>query len=362
MDKQILEYIYYVFYGGVTALSLTACCYMLFSRGNAFAIDITPPARLRRWAANFFAALALCHLWYMPMYFLSSSDDVMLGYLIAGLLDSLTIIPLTIVVLITMLQDRKRPLWPVWVMMAPLVLGLAWCIVSRSDDLLPVLYAYFLLMWVGLIIYMIRAIRRYRCWLRDNYADLEHKEVWQASVMLTIILLAYAFYSLDAGELLYEYAIEVIITVLVCYLLWRIETLSDLSSPVNDTEEVEDNRSAVVASSAKNIGSLLKQYCEEPQLYLQHDISAMQLAKLIGTNRLYLSKHFASQGITYSTYINGLRIQHFINLYHEAVATHQPITVQQLAHKSGFHSYSTFNSAFKQSMGMTASEWMSSES
>ena len=110
MDKQILEYIYYVFYGGVTALSLTACCYMLFSRGNAFAIDITPPARLRRWAANFFAALALCHLWYMPMYFLSSSDDVMLGYLIAGLLDSLTIIPLTIVVLITMLQDRKRPL------------------------------------------------------------------------------------------------------------------------------------------------------------------------------------------------------------------------------------------------------------
>jgi AraC-like DNA-binding protein len=180
--------------------------------------------------------------------------------------------------------------------------------------------------------------------------------------MLTIILLAYAFYSLDAGELLYEYAIEVIITVLICYLLWRIETLSDLSSPVNDTEEVEDNRSAVVASSAKNIGSLLKQYCEEPQLYLQHDISAMQLAKLIGTNRLYLSKHFASQGITYSTYINGLRIQHFINLYHEAVATHQPITVRQLAHKSGFHSYSTFNSAFKQSMGMTASEWMSSES
>ena len=161
MDKQILEYIYYMVYGGVTALSLIASCYMLFRRANAIVPDITSPVRLRRWAATFLAALALCHLWYMPMYFLSSSDDVMLGYLIAGLLDSLTIIPLTIVVLITMLQDRKRPLWPVWVMMAPLVLGLAWCIVSRSDDLLPVLYAYFLLMWVGLIIYMIRAIRRF---------------------------------------------------------------------------------------------------------------------------------------------------------------------------------------------------------
>jgi AraC-like DNA-binding protein len=154
-----------------------------------------------------------------------------------------------------------------------------------------------------------------------------------------------------------------------------VETLSDLSIAESDaeeetdtTEKVEDNdlsirnRSTSAALLAKNIGPLLKQHCEEPQLYLQHDISAMQLAKLIGTNRLYLSKHFASQGITYSTYINGLRIQHFINLYHEAVATHQPITVRQLAHKSGFHSYSTFNSAFKQSMGMTASEWMSSES
>ena len=371
MDEQILEYIYYMVYGGVMVLSLVASCYMLFRRGNAFAIDITPPARLRRWAAAFLAALALCHLWYMPMYFLSSSDDVMLGYLIAGLLDSLTIIPLTIVVLITMLQDRKRPLWPIWVMMAPLVLGLAWCIVSRSDDLLPVLYAYFLLMWVGLIIYMIRAIRQYRCWLRDNYADLEHKEVWQSFVVFAIILLGYAIYLLDIGELLYEYVMEVINIVLICYLLWRVETLSDLSIAESDaeeetdtTEKVEDNdlsirnRSTSAALLAKNIGPLLKQHCEEPQLYLQYDISISQLASLIGINRSYLSKHFALQGITYNAYINGLRIQHFIKLYHEAAATHQPVTAQQLAYLSGFRNYNTFSAAFKQMKGMTATEWM----
>ncbi len=371
MDEQILEYIYYMVYGGVMVLSLIASCYMLFRRANAIAPDITSPARLRRWAATFFAALALCHLWYMPMYFLSSSDDVMLGYLIAGLLDSLTIIPLTIVVLITMLQDRKRPLWPIWVMMAPLVLGLAWCIVSRSDDLLPVLYAYFLLMWVGLIIYMIRAIRQYRCWLRDNYADLEHKEVWQSFVVFAIILLGYAIYLLDIGELLYEYVMEVINIVLICYLLWRVETLSDLSIAESDaeeetdtTEKVEDNdlsirnRSTSAALLAKNIGPLLKQHCEEPQLYLQYDISISQLASLIGINRSYLSKHFALQGITYNAYINGLRIQHFIKLYHEAAATHQPVTAQQLAYLSGFRNYNTFSAAFKQMKGMTATEWM----
>ena len=376
MYDQIREdTLFLMFYASVAMLALIACCYLLFRRSNAIAPDVTPPTRLRRWTAAFFATIAMCHIWYLPTYFLTSPDEVMLGYLIAGWLDCMTVIPLMIIILLTMLQDRRRPLWPVCVIMAPLVVGLAWYIVSRSDDLLLVLFVYFLLMWLGVIIYMVGAIRQYGRWLRDNYADLEHKEVWQSFVVFAIILLGYAIYLLDIGELLYEYVMEVINIVLICYLLWRVETLSDLSIAESDaeeetdtTEKVEDNdlsirnRSTSAALLAKNIGSLLKQYCEEPQLYLQHDISAMQLAKLIGTNRLYLSKHFASQGITYSTYINGLRIQHFINLYHEAVATHQPITVRQLAHKSGFHSYSTFNAAFKQSMGMTASEWMSSES
>ena len=218
----MLKEAFYLFYGGVTMLSLIACCYLLFRQGNAFAADITPPARLRRWTAALFAAIALCHLWYLPTYFLTSNDDMILGSIIAGLLDSMTVIPFAIVILFVMLQDRRRPLWPVAVMVAPLFVGLTWCVASRSNTLLPVIFVYFLLMWLGLIIYMIRAIKQYGRWLRDNYADLEHKEVWQGFVVLGIILLVYVIYSLDVGELIYEYALDVIIIVLVCYLLLQI--------------------------------------------------------------------------------------------------------------------------------------------
>ena len=145
--------LFLMYYASVAMLSLIACCYLLFRRGNAIAPDITPPVGLRRWTAAFFASATLCHLWYLPMYFLTSSDDMMQGSLIAGLLDSMTIIPLTIVVLLTMLQDRRRPLWPVAVVVAPLVAGMAWCAANRSDDLLLVLLVYFLLMWFGLVIY-----------------------------------------------------------------------------------------------------------------------------------------------------------------------------------------------------------------
>ena len=401
-DHQIQEdFFYMMFYASVAMLSLIACCYLLFRRANAIAPDITPPVRLRRWTAAFFAAIALCHLWYLPTYFLTSPDDVMLGSLIAGLLDCMTVIPLAIVILHAMLQDHRRPLWPVAVIVAPLIVGLAWCVATRSDALLPALFVYFLLMLLGLLVYIVRAIRQYGSWLRDNYADLEHKEVWQSFVVLAIILLAYAIYSLDAGELIYEYATEGIDIVLICYLLWRVETLQTLplqtlplsedfvclrtKSPVREGSNypVGDDSAAEVStplpyregpgeglpgeslspydlplSIRTNIGPLLKQHCEDTQLYLQYDISITQLATLIGINRSYLSKHFAMQGITYNEYINGLRIQHFISLYHEAVATHQPVSAQQLACQSVFRNYKTFSAAFKKIMEMTATEWM----
>ena len=367
------DVLYMMLYAVVAALNLVACCYLLFRRGNAFAPDITSPVRLRRWTAVFFAAMTLSHLWYMPSIFLTSSDDKMLCYNVGGMLDFLTTFPLAIVILFTMLQDRRRPLWTAWLMVIPPVVIMALNTANHSESLLPLSNAYLLLLGIGLIIYMVREVRRYGRWLRDNYADLEHKEVWQSFVVLAVILLGFGIYTSEIGGLTNKYIVQVNNILLIGYLLWRVETLSDLSifQPQGLLMEAEDDSLAIQADTAEdvendalpltirnNIGPLLKQYCEEPQLYLQYDISVTQLAQQIGINRSYLSKHFALQGISYNAYINGLRIRHFIHLYHEAAATHQPVTAQQLAHQSGFRSYSTFSAAFKQSMGMTATEWM----
>ena len=363
-DQVRHDTLYIMLYTLVTAMAMMASCYLLFRRANAIAPDVTPPIRLRRWTAAFFAVFVVNHVWYMgPTFFLTSSDDIKMASLVGGLIDSITFFPLAIIVLFTMLQDRRRPLWPVAVMVAPLIVGMAWCVVSRSETLVPMLIVYLLLMSFGLIIYMVRELKQYGRWLRDNYADLEHKEVWQSFVVLAIMLLAFSVYALVGEGLVYQYAMQAIVIVLSCYLLWRVETLSDLSLPVNDAEErtdikedVEDNDLSL--SMRNNIGPLLEKFCEEQQLYLQHDISLSQLAQIIGTNRLYLSQHFSNQGITYNAYINGLRIRHFINLYHETTAAHQAVTAQQLAHQSGFRSYNTFSVAFKKMMGMTATEWM----
>ena len=360
-------------YAVVSALFLTACCYLLFRQGNAFARDVTPPVRLRRWTAAYFAATALCRLWYMQIFFLTSVEAIMMTDLVGGLLDIVLAMPLVICVILNMLQDRRRPLWPIALMIAPLVVGELFSIATLSYAVVPMLHVYLLLLIVGIAIYMFRATRQYGRWLRDNYADLEHKEVWQSLVVLAFMLLLFVFYTFLGNVPLFLYAYQVFNIVLLGYLLWRVETLSDLSIPVNDTAEempttgkVEDddlslsmrNRPALPPDMSKAIGLLLQQRCIDTQLYLQHDMTLTQLAKSIGTNRLYLSQYFSCKGTTYNNYINDLRINHFIHLYYEALDTQCSFTIQQLSLESGYHSYTTFSDAFKRKMGLPVRSWI----
>ncbi len=216
---------------------------------------------------------------------------------------------------------------------------------------------------------MVRETRQYGRWLRDNYADLEHKEVWQSLVVLGIILLAFCLYAFELQNPFYKYATQVNEIILTCFLMWRVETISDLSSTQPlfldtkedyDTEEMVDTD--LIQTVQDKIGLQLQRNCIDTQIYLQHDLTIHQLATAIGTNRYYLSQYFSRQGTTYNAYINGLRIDHFISLYRKAVAAKEHFTVRSLAKDSGYRNYTTFSSAFKQRMGKNVTAWMDESS
>ena len=344
----------YLLYGAGMTMAAIACLYLLLRRSNAFAPGVTPPMQLRRWTAAFFAVLALGHLWYIPAAVYTSSEDIMLSLLVGGLLDCLLTFPLAIVVMLCMLQDRRRPLWPVGLMVAPLVVGLAACIVTRSVAFTSVLLYYFLLLSVGLTVYMVRAVRQYSHWLRDNYADLEDKEVWQSFMMLAAIILMFGIYVSGDGGPAYEYIVQVCCIVLIGYLLWRVETLQTLQT----LPHREHSEGAGESLPLDGIGPLLQQHCVDTRLYLQHDLTLTQLAQALGTNRFYLSQYFSRQDTTYNAYINRLRIDYFVSLYHEAVAAQRSFSAKQLASDSGYSSYSTFSHVFKQRMGQSVTAWM----
>ncbi len=349
------DFLFAVLFGGVASLALLACCYLLWRRANAFAPNITSPIRLRRFTAAFFAAIVAGHLWWLLVYFAHLGDHTLMRILICTSLDTLTSMPAFLCTMLVMLQDRRRPLWPVVaiVVIVQIDILLAY---SFGSIIAPVVIVLFLVVLFGFMFIMLRAVRQYGLWLRNNYADMEHKEVWQTFIVMAVFLLISVVYNLANDYYLFQILIEVVDILLIIFLLWRVETMQTLEESIADTdEEISTNNTHV---SAK-IESLLKKYCVDAELYLQHDVSLSQLAKFIGTNRTYLSQHFAKQGLTYNTYINGLRIEHFVRLYQQTVKVKQEISATDLAFKSGFRSYSTFSRAFVQAKGQTVTEWMS---
>lgn len=355
---EILNDVYFVLlYGGVIMLDVVAALYLLLRRGNAIAPEVTSPVRLRRWAAAFLIAGALSHSFWL-YYAYQTSLTV---YTIVCFLDMLMLLPSMTGVLLSMLQDRHRSVWPVLILLIPAFILSTLCVIREDSAYFIPAGIYVYALYALLVLQMFFAVRRYGRWLRDNYADLEHKEVLQSFLILALFLLFFVMYSSTSegsGVLIYLLQIDCII--IAALLVWRVETLQQLSEDASPAAEpAEDAQKASASPDTRaNIGSLLKKHCEDKQLYLQHDLTLANLAQAVGTNRYYLSQHFAQQGITYNAYINGLRIRHFVRLYHEAVADQRSFTAQQLAFESGFHSYSTFSATFKQNMGTTVTAWM----
>ena len=357
--------LFLILYGITGVVPAIAAVYLLLRRGNAFAPEVTPPVRLRRWAAAFFAVSALAHVWWL-LFSLYSGDWNSVTCLLLAMLDCVLLFTTFAGMLLAMLQDRRRSVWPFLVAMIPFVLLMGVYMVYRSTLLIQIIAAYLLLLGLVFTLYMVFAISRYGRWLNDNYADLENKKVWLCQVVALVSMLLFVLYVLSTDMVLI-WIIHIVGLVLVGLLLWRVETLPELV----DTIAVEETCTPPAQETSQpspltskpfnlpsNIEQQLQEHCLDTKLYLQHDLTLQQLALAIGTNRSYLSQYFSCKGITYNAYINDLRIQYFISRYQEVAAAGQPIVAQQLANESGYHSYSTFSLAFKQRMGQSVTAWM----
>ena len=346
-------------YGGATMMAVLAGLYLWLRSGNALNSETESPKGLRQWAAAFLASIAASHVWWSLLGTMWLTDDRLIRNIVAITLDRVTFVPLMMCVLLRMLQDRRRPLWPVAVAMIPFVVVAVVAIVTHYDSFEWFVEGYSLLLGLSFIIYYVHAIRRYGRWLHDNFADLEHKELWQSLLLLACILLVYVVYTTNEGALAVEYLAQVLTLVIIGFVVWRVESLQILLLEVTEeTEETEGTEEAEENREVSQIGSLLVQHCEAPKLYLQYDLTLTQLALALGTNRTYLGAYFAARGETYNAYINRLRIDHFIGLYQEAAAKGQNVTAQQLSAQSGYRNYTTFSNAFKQRTGQTVTQWI----
>jgi len=358
-EQSLQDPIFLMLYGAVTMLALMAGIYLWQTRSFGIDPEVMPSRTLRRWTAAFFFVAAMSHLWWYVLGVHWLTDDRLVRNITAVVLDHVALLPLAMAMLLRMLQDRQRRLWPWALAQMPTVLIAINGVVTHSTYCMDIMHYWQIAVTTTFLAYYIRALLQYGRWLRENYADLEHKEVWQSLVFVVILLIIYEIYSTNPGIMSREYLAQFNTIVIIAFLLWRVETLQELEvKEVQETQQQEEETPNAQQLIPTNMGLLLTKYCEEPQLYLQHDLTLTQLAEKVGTNRTYLGQYFSQQDITYNAYVNGLRVDHFERLYREAMTSLRTFTAQQLAYESGFRSYSTFATAFKLFKGQTVTEWM----
>ena len=183
-QESLYDSLFLMFYGGIAMLAVVAGLYLWLRRSNSILPDITPPKALRRWTAAFFLMAALSHAWWYVLGVYWLTDDRLVRNIVAVTLDHVLLVPLVMAMLLHLLQDRRRLLWP-WVLtQVPIVVLAAVGIARHSEFYGFDLTTYWqVAVMTVFIVYYIVALRQYGRWLRQNYADLEHKEVWQSLLL-----------------------------------------------------------------------------------------------------------------------------------------------------------------------------------
>ena len=266
--------LFFILYGITGVVPAIAAVYLLMRRANAVAPGVTPPLRLRRWTASFFVVVALAHVWWL-LFYIYSGDLHSMAYLVLVMVDCMLLFVTFAGMLLAMLQDRRRPVWPALVTMIPFVALWGAVMAFPSKLFVQITAAYLVLIGLLFTVHMIFAIRQYGRWLNDNYADLENKKVWLCQAVALVCMLMFVLYVL-ATDMVLIWFIHIIELVLVGLLLWRVETLPRLDSM--PTKEAEPSPSNPLTSSPSNpltftidlaqIEQLLKEHCVDTLLYL----------------------------------------------------------------------------------------------
>lgn len=125
-----------------------------------------------------------------------------------------------------------------------------------------------------------------------------------------------------------------------------------VGSKSHDEERGEEK---VVTHNAQLVADLHTVF-EEDKVFLRPDIHIEDVAKMLYTNRTYVTRLMRQEyGLSFIEYVNISRIQHSQGLLYST-----DLTLDDIAEKSGFQSTSNYCRAFKRYIGTTPLAWKKS--
>lgn len=219
-----------------------------------------------------------------------------------------------------------------------------------------IIYAYYIFLWcfawaiVGIAYFK---VRRYIRYIRENYSNIDNIDLsWIRYVFFFAIVSQLSWL---ATSILANVFTDTIYYITTIGLWLQVLHLSYNYQPIvisNEKEPVAEEEFTTTFPFAHR----LEEVMEQDALYLNKDLTLIDLAVAIGTNRTYLSRYLSQvQQQTFYDYVNGLRLnKKSIPLMKD----HPEYTLEFVASESGFKSISTFRRAFIKLTGQNPSNYI----
>lgn len=245
-------------------------------------------------------------------------------------------------------MELVKPGWTTWrkavMLELPFVLLPAiYCVTGNN------IYFYILSVWgavYGLTTFVVMffLIRRYHRQLKERFSYQKNINLnWLLAILSSCFLILIIWtmscfvINVDFDDL--YMVLSLVIWMFICYFVYRHESVIDELTD-SDTGPIGDGLDD--GNVAQGLAATVRQLFEEEKIYLNPKLKLSDVARMVGTNRTYLSRFFNEEnGQTFYDFVNNYRVEHATQLLRTS-----SYTVLEVAEKSGFNSVSTFRRAF----------------
>ena len=209
---------------------------------------------------------------------------------------------------------------------------------------------------IGLLLLLIRHVRKYRQWCEENFSTLDDIDVqWIVRYLMMVMLSGMVFYWLCISDcptrvFTQQWYLIFVLTYTTERILYRPDPWQRLRVMAQEAENGETPQEQQYAAYKETMEVWLAS--EKP--YLNPDFQLMDLRQILPLNRTYLSQFINA--------VYGCSFYHFVNRYRideaKRLLSEQPdMKLKDVSQRCGFSSPNTFTRTFIRETGVTPSEW-----
>jgi len=203
----------------------------------------------------------------------------------------------------------------------------------------------------------LRRIKDFNAVVDSNYSNVEGKRILGAKTLLVLFaltsFLAFVFNLIgrerfsDGPDLLF---IPALLFSFLLLLIGHVGLVQQFSVRDIEVEAFESSLPVPEEHSSSDLLERIKKLVIDEKLYLCPNLKVTDLASRLDSNRYFIYHAInVEMGVTFSNYINGLRIDHASELLKE----HPELPINEVVMKCGFTSTSAFYRNFKRFKGIT---------